>query len=101
MRSYYDKEWHCDCEPVKHTTEKYIQALKNIFDTDRVWLDSDKKFIHVSCGNSCILASHIFNAEFHGMILESIYAQKSDIGYDEVSLMFENPITPIINGDAQ
>ena len=74
MRSYYKEDWHCDCKPESHTIENYIQGLKNVYDTDEVFLDSEKKFIHVNTKSSCVLASNLFQSEFHGLILSSIHS---------------------------
>ena len=86
MRSYYKSEWHCDCRPEDHTLERQIQGLKNVFHTEDV--SHSEGFIHVRTDDSCVLASSIFNAEFHDLVLSSIHSSKKG-NFTQLTFLFE------------
>jgi len=98
MRSYYKEEWHCDCTSDKHTLENYIKGLHNIFDNEyeKAHITFDEKFIHVDTGDHVILATKIFDAEYHGLILSSIHSRpaKKPFG-SEISFLFKYPKSAI------
>ncbi len=94
MRSYYDKNWHCDCKPKEHTLENYIKALHNVFDSEheKAQITNDEKFIHVDTRDNVILANKIFDAEYHGLILSSIHSRQREKPFNsEISFLFRYP----------
>lgn len=96
MRSYYKEDWHCDCEPEKHTLENYIKGLHNVFDGqyEKAEITHDEKYIYVNTKENCILASRIFDNEYHGLVLSSIHSKprKQPFG-SEITFLFDLPTT--------
>lgn len=94
MRSYYDKDWHCDCESESHTLENYIKSLHNMFDSEyeKAHVTYDEKYIYVDIRDNCVLALKIFQLEFHGLILSSIHSRPREQPFEsEISFLFNLP----------